>query len=377
MCKPQLSSAAPYVPLDTIVDSGRVLRRPLGEWAGQLVTVLRSCMDATPGLDTTYRASAALNNAALIFAHAGHAHIAEEICQTQLDWIAGLRGVLPGAELAVLAMQPWVNLGRLCRRARDYERALRYFSGLRGCRIGATVKFGSWDAPVSSNFCEAAEPIYVYESMRTFLQADDLDCALAFAHALGEPGLRTTLMLKTELLIHIHLKRREPGEMLSLTKAMPWPEDYFGVLAKYFYFAIALGAIGQRQSCAHALERIRPQLFAYVERQDVDSRNIRLVLEACRLAAHLGLDDLLASMLSVGCSLVLRAADVPFAFAILHLAKLHGCQAALEELASLEELTSRSGYPAPACKSPSQAIATELAELRSAISQLVCVPAHA
>ena len=377
MCSPQLSSPAPYVPLDTIIDSGRVLRRPIGEWAHQLAAILRSCTDAPPGADTIYQVSAAFNNAALVFVHAGLPEIAEEVCQLQLDWIVSSRGVLPDAELAVLAMQPWVNLGRLCRRARDYEGALRYFSDLRACRTRSTIKFGIWDAPVSRAFCEAAEPIFVYESMRTYLQADDLDRAIAFARRLDGTVLKSTLMLKTELLIHFHLQRCEPYETLSLTKAMPWPEDQYGVLARYFYIAVAFEAIGQRESCARALDRIRPQLLAYVEREDLDSRHIRFVLEACRLAAHLGLCDLFQSMLSICCSLILHAADVPFAIALLRLANRQGCAAGMEDLARLEELTSRSGYHVPSYKLPPQTFTEELAGLRSAISQLLSVSTHA
>ena len=376
MYKPPLSSAAPYVPLDTILDSGRVLRRPLGEWLRHLVPILRSCTDATPCIDTMYEASAALNNAALIFVHAGLPGTAEELCHSQLAWVASLRAVLPEAELAVLAMQPWVNLGRLSRRAGNYECALRYFRELGTCRVGAKVKFGDWEAPVSRILYEAAEPIYVYESMRTYQQAHDLDHAIAFAHALDKPLLRSTAMLQTELLIQIHLQRREHEEVVSLTRAMPWPEDQYGVLARYFYTAAAFQAVEQRQSCAEILKRIRPKLRAYVERQDFDSRQIRLVLEACRLSAHLALHDLLPSMISLGCSLVLRAADVPFAVAILRLAGQHGCSPGVSELDRLEEFTSLSGYAVPSCNAPVQSLAGGLAALRSATSELFSASAH-
>jgi len=361
-----------FIPVDTIVDSGRVLRRPLEDWSHQLLAVIRSCSRKRPEIETIVRGCTALNNAALLFAHAGRPEVAEGICQSQLDWLGRLRGTLSEPDLSVMAIQPWVNLGRLYRRSRDYDRALPYFQTLDTTRFEATVRFGVWDVPLSETFREAAEPIYVYENLRTHLQSGDLDRALHFANGLDGPLLKSSLMLKTELLIHVFLRRGEPYRFLPLVKEMPWPEDRFGVLAKHFYTSVALDAIQQPQLCARALDRLTPHFISYMSRPDVDSRDLRFAIEACRLAGHLGLQEVLVSMVTAACATVLRSQDVPLASQLLLLGKQHGCDRAREELTSVEAFVMHSGYNAPSIKTMSPVVTETVAELKNAISELMC-----
>ena len=325
-------------------------------------------------METIVRGCTALNNAALLFVHAGRSEVAEGICQSQLDWLKQLQAVLSETELSVMAVQPWVNLGRLYRRSRDYDRALPYFLALDTTRYGATVRFGLWDVPVSDAFREAAEPIYIYENLRTHLQSGDLGRAIHFANGFDRPLLKSSLMLKSELLIHVFLRQGEPYQFLPLIKEMPWPEERFGVLAKHFYTSLALNAIQQPESCARALDRLTPHLISYVSRLEVDSRDLRFAIEVCRLAGYLGLHELLVSMLSAACATVLRARDVPLASQLLLLGKQQGCDGTLEELTAVEEFVMRSGYNTSAFKTMSPAVSETLAELRNAISELMCEP---
>ena len=360
------------IPGDTIVDSGRVLRKPIKEWGCQLLAVIRSCSGKRPEIDTIVRGCTALNNAALLFAHAGRPEVAEGICQSQLDWLGRLRGELSETELSVMAIQPWVNLGRLYRRLCDYDRALPYFHAL-DARHGATVRIGLWDVPLSDAFREAAEPIYVYENLRTHLQSGDLGRAINFANGFDGPLLKSSLMLKTELLIHVFLRQGKPYHFLPLIKEMPWPEERFGLLAKHFYTSLALNAIQQPQSSARALDRLTPHFISYVSRLDMDSRDLRLAIEVCRLAGHLGLQELLESMLSATCATVLRARDVPLASQLLLLGKQQGCNGTREELTAVEEFVMHSGYNT-SFKTLAPAVSETLAELRYAISRLMCEP---
>jgi hypothetical protein len=363
-----------FSPVDTIVDSGRVLRRPIKEWSSQLLAVIRSCSGKRPWTETIVRGCTALNNAALLFAHAGRPEVAEGICQSQLDWLDRLRSVLSETELSVMAIQPWVNLGRLYRRSCDYDRALSYFHALDTTRYGATARFGVWDVPLSDAFREAAEPIYVYENLRTHLQSGDLDRAIHFANGFDRPLLKSSLMLKTELLIHVFLRQGEPYQFLPLIKEMPWPEERFGVLAKHFYTSLALNAIQQPESCVRALDRLAPHFISHVSRPDVDSRDLRFAIEVCRLAGHLGLHEVLESILSAACAAVLRAQDVPFASQLLLLGKQHGCDGTREELSAVEEFAMHSSYNTSLFKTMSPAASETLAELRYSISQLFCEP---
>jgi hypothetical protein len=90
MCAPHSEASACFLPPDTIVDSGRILRRPIDEWASEVAARLRHF-------------SAALDNAALIFVYAGQSSYAEGLCQSQLAWQGTFRGLFPAAPCAGLA----------------------------------------------------------------------------------------------------------------------------------------------------------------------------------------------------------------------------------------------------------------------------------
>ena len=120
MCAPPFKLSACFLPADTIVDCGRLLRRPMDEWVSEIVARLRSLSGKALDLQTIGLLCAALNNAGLVFVYGGQSGIAEDVCKSQLDWLGTFRRVFPAAELAMLAIHPWVNLGRLCRRSGNF-----------------------------------------------------------------------------------------------------------------------------------------------------------------------------------------------------------------------------------------------------------------
>lgn len=365
--------SAHFIPVDTIVDSGRVLRKPMREWGGRLLPIIQSCSESRATFEMLERGCAALNNAALMFAHAGLVKEAEQICHDELNWIRRSQGVYSDAELSVLAIHPWINLGRLCRRSHQYDRALKYFLALDTSQRVDTVSFGQWEARVSTAFREAAEPVYVYERLRTHLLSGDLDQAVDFADSFGRPLLKGTLMLKAELLIHVYLRQDKPLQFMSLIRDMAWPEDQFGVLAKQFYVSVALNAIRKSQSCSKTLRLVAPHCTAQLRRPDLDSRNLRLAIEVCRLAGHLGLREVFGGMLSEMYAAVPTAGDVPFASQLLSLGKQYEHCGPVGELAAVEDFVMSSGYKTSSFVLPE--ISQVLAELKDAISRLLCVSA--
>jgi len=368
----QNEGPASFVPGDTIVDLGRVLRKPVKEWACQLLAALRACIGKDPRLETVERGCGALNNAALLFVYASLPEVAGEICRSQLRWIDGLRGVSPEAELSVLAIQPWVNLGRLSRRSRDYDRALEYFLALDPGGLKATgFPVGEQQTAISGLVREVAEPIFVYETLRTHLQSGDLHRAIDFADDLGERLLPSSFMLRTELLMHVSLRQGEAARLVSLIKEMPWPGDQFGILAKHFYTSVALSAIGQSNSCTKALSRMMPYVISSLRSSAAESRNLRLAIEICRLSQHLGLREMFLTMLQATCAAVLCAGDVPFAHQLQQMNKQETCRTVLRELIVVEEFVADSDYAAFS-RMPLRAEVSEiLRELRSVISQLI------
>jgi len=195
--------------------------------------------------------------------------------------------------------------------------------------------------------------------------------AIDFANDLGKPLLPSSFMLRTELLMHVLLRQGEAAHLVSLMKEMPWPEDQFGVLAKHFYTSVALNAIGQASSCANALSQMMPYVISSLSNPVAESRDLRLAIEVCRLSQHLGLRELLLTMLQATCAAVLRAGDVPFAHQLLQMSKQEPCFAVFPELTVVEEFVADSGYTAFSRKPLRSEISEILTELRSAISQLI------
>jgi hypothetical protein len=102
-----------------------------------------------------------------------------------------------------------------------------------------------------------------------------------------------------------------------------------------------------------------------------ESRDLRLAIEVCRLSQHLGLRELLLSMLQATCAAVLRAGDVPFAHQLRQMSKQEPRFAALRELIVVEEFVADSDYTAFSRKPLRSEISEILTELRSVISQLM------
>ena len=367
------SQSGGFIPLDTIMDTGRVLRNPISDWAKRLTPMIRSCSGEI-SFAKVQEGCAALNNAALVFVHAGMPEYSKEICHSQMDWLASFRTLFSDSQLSELAIHPWVNLGRLSRRSRNYDEALGYFLALDVSCHDSIVQFEQWSVPVSPSLRITAEPIYVYEILRTHMQSGDWIRALDFAINLKQPISSSTSMLVTELMVHSFLHQGDVHEVVPVMKQMPWPGDSFGILAKCFYSAIFLSAIGQRESCVKAIHRMKPHLTSYLGRQELDSRDLRLSIELCRLASYLDLPEFLESMLSTASAIVLHARDVPFASQLITLSKQALSIESFDGVAALEGFVASSGYRLPWLGSTEPGISEALRDLRSAVSELLCVP---
>ncbi|MFL6449585.1 MAG: tetratricopeptide repeat protein [Bryobacteraceae bacterium] len=357
----QDSSGKCFVPSDTVLDSGRVIRRPIEEWSRDLEGRISQLVGQEPKLDAVDRGCSALNNAALVFVHAGLPAAAEDICQSQLAWINRHSGTLAPGQLKVLAIQPWINLGRLYRRSRDYNRAREYFRA-----IGSEEQ--------TDDFRAGAEPAYVYESLRTYLQSGDLDEAIRFAEELTPSLLRGSLMLKTELLIHIYLLRDDPTAVYPLINQMPWPEDRFGPMSKYFYTAVALNAAGQKDSSVDALKRLIPAFISYLDRVQADSRDLRFGIEMSSFAKCLGCRELFFQSAFGVCSPIRRSRDVLSASQLLSLAQGEEVVETDEGFCRLRNLVEDSGYVSCSKKPITPRVSGSLADLSAAISRLVGDP---
>jgi len=294
-----LPSAHSFGITDTLLDTGRVIRLPFEEWVPEICAKLESA----GSIEDTW---AALNNAALVFVYARQPELARDICTHQLQW-AGQN------ELPELAIQPWINLGRLCRRAGHYEAALTHFCG------------------ADDRFSASA---FIYETIRTYIQMGDLDRALSFAVGLREPLEPAADLLRTELMIQLLLKQRSFTLLPALMKKSCWPRDAFGVMTKHLYACAILCATGQKETAASGQDRLLPHVAAWIDRPaSLESRDIRLAIASYRLTKH-------SRAWSTALKAVMKSRDVLYA------ADLLNCSGS-EDTTTLSAFVDRFNYNAP------------------------------
>lgn len=171
------------------------VRRPLDAWSADVLGDIDAAL-AQPGVAERARTVTGCgNHASLVLAHAGRADDAERIVRAQVAWLqAGADRTGQGALLA-LAVQPWINLGRLHVLAGRADAALRHFAEVRACGMDAPVTLAGrvvhpadwaaagWEAAELARFGRSA---WVIEGLRARLAAGDWAGAREMADGEGD-----------------------------------------------------------------------------------------------------------------------------------------------------------------------------------------------
>lgn len=169
---------SPYFPSDTLSDTGRIFRRPVARWAPVIAAELVRRAGGR-GERELLEACSLVNNASLVFALAGEDAQAAQICRRQLAWLRA--AARDGAKAAAsLAMQPWVNLGRLRRQRGEHESALAMFARVYVPDEDGRLRYGDFAVRPRDVRYENAELIYVADSLRTYAAARAWERGLRF-----------------------------------------------------------------------------------------------------------------------------------------------------------------------------------------------------
>ena len=319
------SSPERLVPQDTLLEPNRQIRRPLRAWAGDIVLSLRE--QEARDEPSPIALSIAWNLAALIAAHRGDLAGAEDICLRSLAWSARGRGPEDEARRVVLAIQPWINIGRLRRLAGRADEALAHFDLLAPFDAGRAVTLGPavLDAATWQR-ADAADPslrhvlrtVLVNDSLRALLSARRHDDALSFASAVRprcEPA-QIPYLEEAGAVACAHLGRTEaalaaaagPGwESAGMHGQMVSAACRIGVL-------MLRGEITEAARLAHAL--CATALVLRVADGD-DPRVLRLFHHLGGLAVQLDLRGPAAAIFSAGLAGARRLEDEPLEIAFL------------------------------------------------------------
>ncbi|HEX8695753.1 MAG TPA: hypothetical protein VF746_25280 [Longimicrobium sp.] len=171
------AAALPGVRLLTVNE--QPARRPLGAWAEDLSGSLATALAEPDVIGRARTVTGCGNNASLILAHAGRLDDAERVVRAQVAWLqAGADRTGEGALLA-LALQPWINLGRLHALRGHAAAALRHYAEVRACRMDAPVSLAG-RAIIPAHWKAAGwEPAGLERFARTAWAIDGLRVLLA------------------------------------------------------------------------------------------------------------------------------------------------------------------------------------------------------
>lgn len=310
-------AAHALIPHDTLLDVGRVSRLPLRLWVSDLFSKLDRIDETRP--ESWIDIAGCMNNAALIEVFRGSRERAWELCDLQLRWVANLAKVHGMAAVGDLAPQPWVNIGRLLRIARDQDGALRHFALLPDTRAGKDMHFGpvaidaaTWQEIVETKSMDSfLEAVYIVDSTRCYFGARDYAGALAFierARAMSTEGM-VAMLDEAEVIALAGLERY--GEAMEVTKRESWARDRYCKLVRSTYQAAILAEAGQSEPAERLLAQIAERVLPANLENHQDQRVLRYLFQLGVVAEHLDMDALAERIWQKGLDTERGFRDVP------------------------------------------------------------------
>jgi hypothetical protein len=162
----------------------RLLRPDLSAWASQLhreLDKLNAKHVTKP--DQFSGVSSCMNKASFVVSAAGYLERALDLCQYQLAWVAQRHKACSDVEILRHAIQPWVNIGRLCIIQGSQEKALPHFtlaeniSSLKPVAAGPCFLSSDFWSTIqhdtSSQIRDALWNVYALETVKSYLRGDD------------------------------------------------------------------------------------------------------------------------------------------------------------------------------------------------------------
>ncbi|GAB4556641.1 MAG: hypothetical protein Tsb0020_00040 [Haliangiales bacterium] len=319
------SCANRFIPCDTLLEVGRVNRQPLRQWAEDLISKLATTNNADS--ETWLDVTGCMNNAALIEVFRGELQSARKVCDLQLSWVAGLVRTYGPMAACDLALQPWVNIGRLLRITGDYDAALSHFTMLLDTGTEQDLQLGpvaidasTWQevarAKKLDNFLEA---VYVVDSAKTYFAAKDFQGALDFLRS-AAPFINqgvAPMRAEAEVIALANLERYQ--DALAIMNLDEWQQDNYTKLVRVTYRVGIMAAAGYIEQAEKLLQQLVGRVLAAKFDDALDPRVLRYLHYLCVLAVDLGRSDLAVCIAQKGLSTARKISDVPLILTFLDL----------------------------------------------------------
>ncbi|MEU0375510.1 hypothetical protein ABZ070_36490 [Streptomyces sp. NPDC006283] len=346
-----------WLPSDFLLLRDRPVRQPLRKWAEQIRRALTAQAAHDP--PDTRAICSLINLAALIEASRGDRTNARAICTTQVIWLAGLleKG-LPRGDALPLALQPWINLGRLLRveartaEALDHFRLAHDLLARHPVSIGPLVVEGSdYTAILEREESSSATlwNIYTLDCLKTYFRAGAFEEALRFASRLRETGPAQLDPFLTEAEVISFLRLGEHKRAYELCLSQTESDDTLHALTFLLYQAAALIGAGSFS----AAKDMTAELTSFLVRDGLDwlpaSTAMRYLDALGQTCEDLGDEKAAGDSYGLGLERAIAADDEPcqagFLQRMIQLQKRHAVNDPTEALKStLDSLRAGSYY---------------------------------
>lgn len=293
-----MSTPACTVSAALLVPQDRVARLPVPRWAAEL----RGRLDAARrGERRAWHFAAevgtASNQAALIASFQGATDTAEELCRGQMVWQDRAARRSGNAEIALLSVQPWVNLGRLEAMAGEWPAALERFARLvhpgadgRLCLGSARIGVPRGEAgPRRDGFGGFLRDVYVADTLKALLANRRWEEVLAFAGRVAGDAASEARADEARVVAHCRLGDAERGAAVAAarrTASAGWTRAVFALRR-----GEALGIAGRAEEAAGELSRLAATLRQLTPGTVARLENLYVVVRAAQACAEQGLED--------------------------------------------------------------------------------------
>ena len=312
-----------FLPTDILSDRGRIFRPSLRRWAPSLTARLHRAKHRGADPGHAFEISGLCNNASLLFALAGESEFAEAICTRQIAWLARRAQTGDGFEAISLAIQPWVNIGRLERQRGQTTRALAQFTAIFPDGDGQ-LAFGPFRLAIEDLRYEDVELIGVIDSLRTLWLARDYERGLRFVRRL-RPRLRSAaaLVRLDEYAFQLHLALGHANAAVRVLESETWARSAELMLINAFYRCLLLDA-GNIDCTSVLADLARWTQGALAGADAPDHCVLRYALDLARLYVVRESHDIGAELIAAGYRAATRHEDVPLRAAFARLAASMG-----------------------------------------------------
>lgn len=283
---------------DLMIYHDRPIRLPLPAWSSYILDQLDKDRAADETLSLTYaQVSTYYNQAALIELNYGRMENALRLCLAHLQWLSLVVNETGQLELSELALQPWINLGRLDRFTGKPEASLEKFALLLKGKTKEELDLGRltitarhWEAIArqNPNLYSFIETVYILESLKTHLKSKNYEAILRFREGSHVESFDNLKDFWAEARIVALCRVGRKSDALALIKEYTSKGKFWNWPIFHLHKAALLAALGDIREARERLEELAHVVEGFVVAEKPNLSKLFFALKVVTLLKSLG-----------------------------------------------------------------------------------------